>query len=90
MMSEKPPPRVVENGAPLWPVVLMAVIGSLVIYRVLDAVVPTDDTDNPAGGRSGLSVYVDHGTGCQYIGRFWHVTPRLDAAGKPMCGKGGG
>ncbi len=37
-----------------------------------------DDSDPPTGGVSGFNVYVDHGTGCQYIGRgFGGITPRI-------------
>jgi hypothetical protein len=49
-------------------------------------VLGTDSTDGP-NQRSGLGLYVDHGTGCQYLSRqFSGVTPRLSADGKPMCG----
>jgi len=47
---------------------------------------PHDDTD-PAGGRSGLRAYRDEKTGCQYVGTFGALTPRLDATGQPMCGR---
>jgi hypothetical protein len=47
-----------------------------------------DDTD-PAGGRSGLNIYTDSGTGCQYLSvSVGGVTPRLSADGFPMCGDG--
>jgi len=47
-----------------------------------------DDTDGP-NKRSGLSLYTDHLTGCQYVG--WHdsygaaIYPRLDGDGKQVC-----
>lgn len=45
-----------------------------------------DDTDSPDGKRSGLTVYTDHKTGCQYLGTILGgITPRLDKEGKPIC-----
>jgi hypothetical protein len=58
---------------------------------------PYDDTDDPYigpmtrtlgyGGRSGLGLYTDHKTGCQYVkaGFFGGTTPRLDENGKQIC-----
>ena len=52
---------------------------------------PYDDTDPPSAtpywGRSGLGLYTDHKTGCQYVkaGMFGGTTPRLDDSGKPVC-----
>lgn len=54
---------------------------------------PTDDTDQPGAwgywGRSGLGLYTDNRTGCQYVkaGFFGGITPRLDQSGKPICAK---
>lgn len=49
--------------------------------------VPYDDTD-PPGARSGLRLYTDAKTGCQYIGSGFlgAPTPRLDVQGKHICG----
>lgn len=46
-----------------------------------------DVTDNIKDKkRSGLSIYIDHETGCQYLGTvFGGLTPRLDRDGKPIC-----
>ncbi len=48
---------------------------------------PRDDTDSPER-RSGLLLYTDFGTGCQYVkgGLFGGTTPRLDASGRQICG----
>lgn len=53
-----------------------------------------DDTDDKRPGemfgkRSGLTVYVDHLTGVQYVkaGLFGGSHPRLDKDGKPMLAK---
>lgn len=43
---------------------------------------PYDSTD-PPGGRSGMSIYVDHATGCEYLSRRG-LTPRLDGQGRHM------
>lgn len=46
-----------------------------------------DDTDNhTTGERSGVSLYTDHLTGCQYLGTlFGGITPRLDQHGNHIC-----
>jgi hypothetical protein len=49
------------------------------------------DNSDPPDGRSGVSVFTDALTGCQYIG--WSpallgaaaLTPRMDATGKQVC-----
>lgn len=49
-----------------------------------------DDTDGKT--RSGLNLYTDHKTGCQYLGNGSGLTPRMDALGYQVCGdktKGG-
>lgn len=44
----------------------------------------TDDAANSK--RSNLRIYVDYGTGCQYVGTpFGGLTPRLDKDGRPIC-----
>lgn len=54
---------------------------------------PYDDTDpvtaTPYWGRSGLALYTDNKTGCQYVkaGYFGGITPRLDEQGRPICRK---
>ncbi len=48
-----------------------------------------DSTDAPGrGGRSGLTLYVDHGTGVEYVSTIMGgLTPRVDAQGRPMVRK---
>lgn len=71
--------------------VLTAVaVAPLAIVAVLTAVAiptPYDDTDDRASGtRSGLALYTDHLTGCQYISLGKRaITPRLDPQGHPVC-----
>lgn len=44
------------------------------------------DNSDPPGGSSGLVIYTDNLTGCQYLGiGISAVTPRLDAQGRPIC-----
>lgn len=57
---------------------------------VLGLVAEPDSTDTPDGARSGMSLHVDHRTGCQYLSKpFGGITPRLDANGKHMCSRMG-
>ena len=45
----------------------------------------TDDLINKKP--SGLSIYTDHGTGCQYFSTaMGGLTPRLNKNGNPICG----
>lgn len=46
--------------------------------------IPHDDTD-PASGRSGLRLFTDAKTGCQYVGAGLGITPRLRADGTQVC-----
>lgn len=54
----------------------------LAVVIVVMLLAPYDSTD-PPGGRSGLSIYVDHATGCEYLSRHG-LTPRLDGQGRHM------
>lgn len=51
---------------------------------------PHDDTDPAGGGYSGMLLYTDHLTGCQYLGRpiFGGLTPRLGINNKIICRTG--
>ena len=76
--------------------VLFGLLGIYVLVSAVLAVVSLtshDDTDS-ANVKSGLSVYTDYGTGCQYlavgfkyIGSNGGLTPRLGVDGKPICKK---
>jgi hypothetical protein len=47
-----------------------------------------DDTDDASTRtRSGMVLYIDHGTRCQYVaaGTFGAITPRLKADGTQVC-----
>lgn len=45
---------------------------------------PHDDTD-PPDGRSGMTLLIDHGTGCQYLYRSGAMTPRMGSDGRQVC-----
>ncbi len=47
-----------------------------------------DTTDSTTSRkRSGMTLYTDHGTGCQYlkVGMFSNLTPRLNPDGTQKC-----
>jgi len=49
----------------------------LLALWALGRCVPKDDTD-PAEGRSGMGLYTDHKTGCQYLAKpFGGLIPRI-------------
>tara|TARA_Y100000310_G_C20691139_1_gene822288 strand:+ start:2302 stop:2541 length:240 start_codon:yes stop_codon:yes gene_type:complete len=55
------------------------------LYKILTFSVPKDSTDSE-DKRSGMILYNDYQTGCQYLGGlFGGITPRLDAEGKHIC-----
>lgn len=43
-----------------------------------------DETD-PPGGRSGLGLMTDYGTGCQYLYYRSAMVPRMGKDGKQIC-----
>lgn len=48
-----------------------------------------DSTDTSDDERSGMSLYTDALTGCQYLGAgFGGITPRLDKDGHHVCSEG--
>lgn len=59
--------------------VLVGVAWSLVV--MVDSLFPRDDTDS-AESRSGMSLYTDAATGCQYLSAGYSgLTPRLTSNG---------
>ena len=66
---------------------LGAVIVALSVYGYFG---PYDDTDDAINKeRSGLSLYTDHGTGCQYLVKLdlfaVAITPRMRHDGSQVC-----
>lgn len=61
---------------------LIVILASALSYTTSH---PRDDTD-PPDGRSGMRLYVDHGTGCQYLqAPSSNLIPRLNASGTHLC-----
>lgn len=65
---------------------------AIVVWLLLIWANPHDDTD-PPGERSGLGLYTDHKTGCQYLkaGSLFggNLTPRMDSTGRQICSGNG-
>lgn len=63
----------------------LAIVGAIIIVALLLFFFPLyerDDTD-PPNGRSGMLLYTDALTGCQYLSqRRIGLTPRVDGKGK--------
>lgn len=61
----------------------------LTLFIGYDYVMPTDSTDKDKHNRSGLSLYIDHGTGVHYVkgGFFGTLVPRLNSDGTLYKGK---
>lgn len=70
---------------------MFAVAGGVIIGLIVVAYVShggnplrRDATDGKK--RSGLVIYTDYGTGCQYVATMMGgLSPRLDKNGKPIC-----
>jgi hypothetical protein len=65
----------------------------LLLFLTLAGCNVGDDTDDRANNRtSGLVLYTDYGTGCQYLraAADGGITPRLAADGKQVCRDAGG
>lgn len=60
----------------VWAVMVLTIISDAAGMRA-----GWDSTDGQ-NVRSGMSLYVDHGTGCQYLGRIGVLTPRMQGDGK--------
>jgi len=63
---------------PLW---LAATVAE---WALTPALVQHDDTD-PPDSHSGLTLYTDNLTGCQYLSVHGALTPRRDRQGQPVC-----
>lgn len=62
---------------------LFAILLAALIVWFL-SIAAKDDTDPPGmGQRSGMKLFVDHRTGCHYLGNvLGGITPRVDGAGR--------
>ena len=66
------------------PIIIALIIMIAMILMMIDIFMPYDSTDNISNrDRSGLVLYRDHMTGCEYIkgGLIGGITPRLDGNG---------
>ena len=66
---------------------LLTVVAPVALFFTLGAYLsPTDSTDGSWSKRSGISLHIDHETGCHYLGTlFGALTPRLDRDGEHIC-----
>lgn len=67
--------------------VIALVVGCLIIWLASWALFTTGITRDSTDGNSpsGLRLYTDHKTGCQYLGTGNNLTPRMDAQGYQIC-----
>ncbi|WP_017993809.1 hypothetical protein [Rhizobium leguminosarum] len=65
--------------------VILVVLVVLFVAVMLEAFKERDDTD-PPNDRSGMVLFIDHRTGCHYVGTpHGGITPRLDRNGEQIC-----
>lgn len=64
----------------------MKIFFAVVALIILTVDFPKDSTDS-VEARSGLSLYTDYSTGCQYVSAGGGITPRMGKDGKQICGK---
>ena len=55
--------------------------------KIFDNGRDSTDEQTPRGERSGITLYTDYGTGCEYLSIGGDAIPRLDANGKHICKK---
>lgn len=58
----------------------------IAVFALVTKPGPRDDSDSKTE-RSGLTIYTDNKTGCQYVkgGLFGGLSVRVDQSGKPIC-----
>ena len=74
------------KNTPIMPI--LAIVAGIGL-AIMDTSRTYDSTDDEVNNvRSGLKLYTDYGTGCQYISKFFgDLHPRLDKNGKQICKK---
>ena len=68
--------------------VMLYVIGVVLAAAINATPIGRDDSDSQrwGSGRSGLKIYHDALSGCEYVGTpGGGLTPRLNSAGQPVC-----
>lgn len=71
--------------AALWGIVaalMVAILGAIMACSLMGS--DRDSTDTKAV-RSGMKLYTDALTGCQYLSAGGGLTPRIDSDGEPVC-----
>ena len=64
-----------------------ALVVIFIVSAMLDLLRVGWDSTDSADSRSGLGLYTDAMTGCQYLSaRGSGITPRLDKSGRHICG----
>lgn len=63
-----------------WLVLVLAIS----VYAALESRNKRDSTDTKTE-RSGMALYTDALTGCQYLSAGGGLTPRIDSDGEPVC-----
>lgn len=79
--------KVIENtiGVIILVVLVLSIYGWIRSYPGYD---DTDDVDNRV--RSGMALFIDHGTGCHYLASrgflgYTTLIPRVDTFGEHVC-----
>jgi len=62
---------------------LIYAAAAVVFLMFANALYTPRDNSDPPGGRSGMAIYVDHLTGCEYLFRAG-LTPRMDGNGRQL------
>jgi len=71
--------------------IINVIVGFSAIYLIVTTLlnflpIERDDSDGSWPNRSGLSVYTDQLTGCQYLGANGGLTPRISSTGIHQLG----
>jgi len=66
---------------------MIAVTVTLLIVGFIFIATPSKDDSDPEDGRSGMSIYTDNLTGCQYLSKpgLGGLSPRMSADGNQIC-----
>ena len=81
-------PKSIATVASYFLLIAVVIMIALGVYTLATYERPYDGTDWPElEKRSGLTLYIDHGTGCHWIkaGLFGTLRPRMNFAMKHVC-----
>lgn len=70
-----------------WYPALIVFFALTIVFCFIASTIQDAQTDvaDPTAGRSGMYVYTDKLTSCQYLGKDGAITPRLNNEGKQIC-----